>query len=436
MENSPRSLRDACAHPDTLFATPEVDLLRLIYREFTHDIDRLKRAYSIRDGPSSLNTKSPSYVLYQTDYDEVNRTLVGFLSLRWIHLGHYEKFVGSQPLDVQLTRESFAWIREFYNSVIVDADALYALITSIIINDLGKDPQLASDYYDLTGTDISDLNHDAILFKAYEAGLIKSLDNLSIQYKNCLTTGMQLAATFNFGQLAQAENAPACLSGLNLMRGNLRCFQIRFMEQILDIAGAAGHMDCTCAKKLIQPIFESYRNVYDACQSVIAGTCDLRKGYDLILTRRAQSLHEKGFSLLDIKNADNRALLRLLCMGSGTTLDRACLFQETWNSIEKKTRDMLIYTLNLDGLSGEPAVQPTYMPAFFSRIKERLPLMCALRYLARVMNLSEPSNFSVLVVERSLLGVMKRYVEGGQFDKDPTIFDFIDVPEGVVALAK
>jgi hypothetical protein len=30
------------------------------------------------------------------------------------------------------------------------------------------------------------------------------------------------------------------------------------MEQLLDIAGAAGGMGWTCAKKLIQPIFDVY----------------------------------------------------------------------------------------------------------------------------------------------------------------------------------
>ncbi|KAJ6036366.1 hypothetical protein N7540_000645 [Penicillium herquei] len=435
MEYSSQSLRDACVFPDALFSTPQDDLLRMIYCEFTHDIDRLKRAYSIRDEqPTSQTSKSPSYILYQADYDEVNRTLVGFLSLRWIHLGQYENFVGSQPHDAQLMRESFKWIQEFYNEVITDSDALYALITSIIINDLGKDPQLAFDYYEMTGTDIAHLNHDAILLKACQAGLIYSLEKLPTRYKDDLIRGMELGATFNFGQMAQAENVPACLSGLHLMKERPHCFQMRFMEQLLDIAGAAGHMDYTCAKKLIQPIFDSYRNVYDACQSIIAGTSNTRAGYDMILDRRSETLRAVGFRLVDIGNSEDRALMRLLCMGNVVTHDKASLFQKTWDSLDINTRRMLVSTLNMDGRSGEPAIQPTYMPAFLSRIKDERSLTHALCYLARVMTLSEPVDPSVLVVERSLLGVMKKYVERGEFDKDPTILDRFDVPEGVVAV--
>ncbi|KAJ5637474.1 hypothetical protein N7490_007353 [Penicillium lividum] len=428
-------LREACAHPNSLFAAQQDDLLRIIYQEFTTDLDRLKRAYSIRSGqPIYSTTASPSYILYEADYDEVNRTLVGFLSLRWIHRGEYEKFVGSQPPDVRLSRESFEWIREFYNEVIVDADALYALITSIVINDLGKDPQLASDYQQVTGIDIADLNHDAILLKACTVGLVPSLENLTLPYKNDLLRGIELGATFNFGQLAQAENVPACLSGLLLMKDMPRCFQLRFMEQLLDISGAAGHMDSTCAKKLIQPIFDSYRNVYDACQSVIAGTADLREGYDLVLSKRAHFLHAEGFPLLRVEVSDDRALVRLFCMGNVTTLDKASLFKDTWDSLEITVRDALIYALNIDGVSGEPAVQPTYMPAFLSRIGDKVSLTCSLRFLSRVMTRVESVNPSVLVIERSVLSVMKQYVESGEFDKDPTVIDSIDVPEGVVAL--
>ncbi|KAJ5546598.1 hypothetical protein N7494_004183 [Penicillium frequentans] len=431
----PQSLRDACAYPDSLFALPQDDLLRMVYQEFTNDLDRLKRAYSIRScQQTSFTTQSPSYILYQADYDEVNRTLVGFLALRWIHLGEYENFVGSQPPNVRLNREPFEWIREFYSKVIVDADALYTLITSIVINDLGKDPQLASDYQNITGVDIADLNHDAILLKAFTVGLVQSLEKLPVHYKDDLVRGIELGATFNFGQLAQAENVPACLSGLLSMKDTPRSFNFRFMEQLLDISGAAGHMDCTCAKKLIQPIFDSYRNVYDACQSVIAGTSNLREGYDLILSRRAQFLHEKGFPLLHVNDLHHRALVRLLCMGNVTTRDKADMFKDTWDSLETSVRDKLEYALNLDGVSGRPAVQATYMPAFLSQIGDKESLTCAWRYLARLMTLEESIDLSVLVIERSMLSVMKQYVETGKFDKDPTVLESIDVPEGVVAL--
>jgi hypothetical protein len=449
MEDPPTAiprLQAACADPDSLFTLPEETLLRLVYEAFSQDIDRLKRAYSIRGSHlTSPETPSPSQTLYRQEYDEVNRTLVGFLALRWIHTGQYETFVGTQPPELQLSRESFEWIRTFYSKAIVNSNDLFTLITSIIVNDLGKDPQLATDYYSLRGEDISRLNHDAILLKALKAALVPSLSRLPTNRdKTDVVRAMELGASFNFGQLAQAENAPACLSSLLLMKGEERAFKHRFMEQLLDIAGAAGHMDWTCAKKLIQPIFEAYRAVYDASMGVIAGTLSLRGGYDVVLIRRAELLRGKGFRSLDVGDREDRALMRLLCMGGVADLQTAQLYEGVWGSLDDSTRRSLVHALNIDGSTVEPAVQPTYMPALLSHATDGLPtseakaralLTSALRYLAHVMRVTETVDSSAIVIERSLLGVLKKYVESGEFCGDPSILDRADVPDSVVALA-
>ncbi|KAJ5950202.1 uncharacterized protein N7479_008615 [Penicillium vulpinum] len=391
--DSSQSIREVCAVPDSLFARSDEELIQLVYKQFPGEIDRLRRAYSIRDSPwTPPSTPSPSYILYNENSDEANRTLVGLLALRWIHTGQYETFIG-------------------------------------------KDPQLASDCCAKTGVDISTLNHDAILLAACKAGIVPSLDQLPDQDRDDVLRAIELDATFNFGQLAQAENAPACLSSLPRMKGHDRSFRLRFMEQLLDIAGAAGHMDWTGAKKLVQPIFESYRNVYDVCDGVIAGTLTVRSGYDLILIRRAKFLCDKGVRQFQMEqNPEDQALMRLFCMGNMTTQEKALLYEDAWRALEDPVRETLANALNLDGRRSEPAVQPTYMPALLCRIRDVNALVCTLHYLAQVMSTTDIEDPSAVVIERSVYSVLKQFVESDEFKQDPTILERVEVPEGVVAL--
>ncbi|KAL2817179.1 hypothetical protein BJX63DRAFT_441025 [Aspergillus granulosus] len=474
--DQPQSLRTACAHPDTLFATAPETLIRLLYREFPHDINRLRRAYSLRtttDHPSTPSpSPSPSHILFNEVHDEVNRTLTSFLALRWIHLDAYEAFVASQPPETRLTRASFAWLRSFYTQTILNTNtnthvnsnsnsnpdpdpsaALYALITSIITNDLGKDPSLAREYHSATGLPIAHQNHDAILHAACTVdGLLPSLEALPGAYKELVRAGIALGATFNFGQLAQAENAPVALEAVRGLHGwvqsqtqdqvrgqgqgqGTRVLELRFLEQVLDLAGAAGHIDWSCARKLTQPIFESYRDVYDACESVSRGRLGAGGGYDLVLGRRAERLAAlgQGMRVLTVERREDRAVLRLLCMGNVNTVERAELFLRAWWALDEAVRTRLVDALNVHGRKGEPAVQMTYMPALLSRIRDERALRYALRFLGRGMVVTDAVDADAVVIERTVLGVLKRYVESGGFDEDPTVLDRVDVPGGVVA---
>ncbi|KAJ5329939.1 hypothetical protein N7452_010329 [Penicillium brevicompactum] len=431
-----QSLITACETPDFLFARSNEELLHLVHKEFPQEIDRLRRAYSIREGPwDPPSTPSPSYILYKKDFDEVNRTLVGVLALRWIHTDQYETFVASQPGETQLTRASFDWIREYYAQVITNGRSLAALITSIILNDLGKDPQLASDCCAQTGVDISCLNHNAILFEACKAGLLTKLDELPDQDRDDIIRGIELSAIFNFGQLAQAENVPACSTGLLRMEGHGRSFRLRFMEQLINIAGGAGHMDWTCAKKLIDPIFDSHRNVYDACEGIIAGDLTVRSGYDLVLIRRAELLRDNNVRVYHVEDKlEDRALIRLLCMGNVTTAEKAFLYEGAWCALEDPIRETLVKSLNLDGQRSEPAVQPTYIPALLDLIKDENALICTLRYLAQVLSARDVGDPLAVVIERSVYTVLKEVIGSRQFQDDPSILEMVDVPDGVVTL--
>ncbi|KAI0385727.1 hypothetical protein F5Y04DRAFT_244520 [Hypomontagnella monticulosa] len=442
--SSPGSLRDYVAKPQDFFALSDEELLLLIHSQFEPELNRLKCAYSVGGRcDTKPSSKSPSVILYGRDYDEVNRTLTGLLTLKWIYTNRYDLLVANQDEALRLSRESFDWMHDFYQKFVTIPDELFALITSIVVNDIGKDENLASDYEKKTGENIAGLNHDMILLKAVKAGLIGCMDLLPQDYRDDLIRGMELGAEFNFGQLAQAENAPACLVGLAKMRGHSRSFRLRFEEQLLDIAGAAGHLDWAGAKKLTQSNFDAYRTVYDVGMGIIDGL-SLRAGYDLVLQRRLDLLREKGFGPLDLKDADDRALARILCMSSVADRSTAELYNRVWTSLDDDVRGALRISLNIDGSVAEPAVQVTYIPALITQAvdikgpgntesKERA-LRSALRYLCRVMSAPGKPSGPASVIERNVFAILKGVVQSPQFREDPTILETATIPVSLVAL--
>ncbi|KAF3055768.1 hypothetical protein GL218_06869 [Daldinia childiae] len=443
----PRTLREYTTEPAVLFKLSNEKLLSLVRDEFEDELCRLKSAYSV-GGRREVNlfSKSPSAILYGEDYDEVNRTLVGVLTLKWIYNGEYDILVSNQAEALKLSRQSFEWISNFYADSIANPNELYALITSIVVNDIGKDEQLASEYQKKTGENIASMNHDMILLKAVEAGILGCLDRLSAEDKADIMRGMELGAEFNFGQLAQAENAPACLISLEKMKGHARGFRLRFQEQLLDIAGAAGHLDWTCAKKLTQSNFDAYHTVYDAGMGIIEGGLSLRAGYDMVLARRLNLLHEKGFRLLDLNVEDDRAFARLLCMSSVADLATAELYSQVWSSLESQVRISLRKNLNIDGSISQPAVQVTYIPALITQAVDisgpstpedkGRALRSALHYLCRVMSAPDKPDGLVSVIERNVLSIIKEVVQSPQFREDPTILETAPIPESLAAMTE
>lgn len=447
MEQHPSTPRKySIIEAETFFTSTNEDVLRLIYNEFFPELERLKQATSI---PNKLaikpNTPSPSNILYGNgkDFDEINRTLVGVLSLRWLYSRNYEAFVGCQEDSVKLSKESFNWLCQIFEDGLTDPTHLDFLITSMVINDLGKDPQLAVDYRAETGNDISGLNHDMILLKAVEAGLVGCLDRLSSIHKSSLIRGLKLGAEFNFGQLAQAENVPASLAGLLDIPKADSMFDFRFMEQILDISGAAGHSDWTCAKKMTEPICQTYHNSYDVTTGIISGKLGLRAGYDLILVRRGELLHGKGFRTLDVEKPQDRALMRLFCMGGVVEPAIANLYQNAWLSVDETTRDRLTESLNLDGEIGKPAVQATYFPALLSKALDSArsknadgkakTLQSCFRYLQHVLRIDKADMGKITVVERDLQHIVNDVVTNPRFQADPDILDNEQIPGWEVA---
>jgi hypothetical protein len=121
-------------------------------------------------------------------------------------------------------------------------------------------------------------------------------------------------------------------------------------------------------------------------------------------------------------------------MGNVTTKDKALLYEAAWDALDEGTRGKLEKALNFDGAKGEPAVQPTYMPALLGRVHGMDALVCAFRFLCQVMSATDIENPEVVVIERSVYKVLKEVVESEEFQSDPTILEGVDVPEGVAVI--
>ena len=425
---------------------PEDDVILLIRDEFPQELERLKDAYSVKStGVPRPNTPSISERMYDgKNYDEVNRTLLGVLVLRWIILEDYDKFIRNQKPGLALRRESFRWLHNLFWEKLNTPDDAYALVLSMIINDLGKDPNLAADYAKLKGEDISNVNHDMILLHAIEADMVPALDRLTHEHRDVMMDGIRLGAELNFGQLAQAENAPASLAGLEDMRGKDRAFQFRFMEQVLDVSGAKGHEDWTAALVMIEPVFQSYQNVYDVATGIIGGVYSLRQGFDVILSRKLKLLQRAGYQQrFDIRKPADRALLRIFCLGNTNSPENADIFRVAFfETIPEAEREILVHGLNVDGSEEEPAIQPTYTPAMLGKAMgntkhgttdEKVRAIAAmLRYLSKVFKRARTITQGVTVVEREVR-IVDPVVSSEQFKEKPEIVIQEPVPEDQVA---
>jgi len=254
---------------------------------------------------------------------------------------------------------------------------------------------LVHDHFNQENISLHGSNHDTILLEAARAGLVRCLDYLDEPHRANVMLGLELGSELNAGQLAQAENVPVNLSGLLVMQDHEAAFNLKFMEQILDVAGAAGHVFADGCKNLIEPVFQAFKTVLDVSLSIIRKECTLREGYDQVLSKRGSLLEDGGFRHLSVTKPEERALLRLLTMGRAATFERARLFDDAFYDLGQPHKRLLIDGLNIDAIKDdETAVIPYYMPAMIAETlrstrgsgKEQEALTALMRYLARVLH--------------------------------------------------
>ena len=415
------------------------EAILLFGRAFSTDLARLRNAPPAAECRSNQPHPTPSKLIYSTDYDEVNRALVSLLTVKWLLADDYTSFTACQHIPaIKLTRASFTQLRGLLlEAVPAPADTL-TLLASLIINDLGKDPTLST----LLPACSPATNHDEIVYIAAERNLLPTFNTLTSLYPHTrapLLLGLKLGRTLNIAQFAQAENVPVSLQAATLCAGEPHAFNLKFMELLLDVAGAQAHVECR-GSQLIEPVFQNFFSAREALQNLIHSRGTLRSNYDLLLSKRATLLKSQGFRQLSLEPAD-RALLRLLAMARIAEPKGAGVFERAFTTLPAATKDALVAGLSVDGTDDGIAVIPYYMPALFvAGLRNVDPkngeegqvraVQSLMRFLVRVYKGSKPvpGAKECGAVERNV-GFAKETVLGEGFKKDPAVLDGLKIKE-------
>ena len=437
-----------------LFTMSDSEIVKMFGDAFEPEFSRLRNASpTIESSPVKASgafgvfNLSPSQLLFRADYAEVNRTIVGMLALKWIISGDYESFTAYQTPPVKLRQESFDQLRELFFEALKIDEYVYSLIVSMLVNDLGKDPSLRSDIAPLIEQYgyPAHPNHDMVVYIASVHGGIPLINEFEgRQTLADLQLGLRFGSELNMGQLAQAENIPGSMEkAMAMMDGHRQAFDLKFMELILDVAGAAGHDDARCAKAMVEPVFQTYMTTRQALLDILDGKANLEGGYNYILDQRGQLLQQLGFQSLSVEIPAERALLRLLTMSRTATKQQAELVADGFLRLPANVRQALIDGLSVTGLNDGTAILPYYMPALFAEtIKatktagteiKLVALTCLMHFLARVYRGTKPMPGQPGRVVEYDVSFAKSVIQSSDFLFDPKILDGIKLPDSTLS---
>jgi hypothetical protein len=417
---------------------PDEQVVELLYHAFMPEFDRLRKvSQHVEQGSGPLvgnlgdGDLSPSKLIFGEDFPEVNRTVVGILALKWLLAGDYDSFTAYQPEEVRLRQATFQAFHDRALPALKKPDDVMALIVSLILGDLGKDPGLERKVSERLGEEV---NHDEVLDKAIEFGWISGpLGLLSDTGRNNVIKGVKLGAKLNIPQMTQGENVPGSLQGIFELQGDEQAYNLKYLESMFDVAGAGGHLDPRGAVRMIEPVCQSFLLAYPVLKQVMAGTLTVRDAYDEVLQYRARILVEQGFRQLSTDNSHERALLRLCAMGRVAEKPLADLFDHAFSTLPRPIRDTLTDGLSVDGYQDGEAVILYYMPGLFAEAlrvarkeledKQIRVLQSLMRVMGRAYHGSRPIHgTSGSIVERDMFPALK-IIRGHSFIEDPTILD-------------
>jgi len=298
--------------------------------------------------------------IFNKSHPEFDRTIAGILVLKWFLNDNYEKLVSVQKPEVKLTRARFDEIRAYIKKVVHNEESLDAMITSMVINDLGKVTKISLETKKQTG--VNSVDHDVVLLAALngKSSVSSSFDKLSKHYKTVIMKGLE--AKFNLGQFVQAENVAASLDGMKSLVGDQESLDFFLVHALIDIAGVAGHKTQDGSMLLTEPLATSFYNGIEALRGFGQGKSSAQV-YDYFLAMKGRTLG------LSIDTPENKTAIRLATMLGLTKADDAALVIQALKHLPDNTRAILNREMNLYGTNDGEAILIYYAPAIISNIR-------------------------------------------------------------------
>lgn len=297
----------------------------------------------------------------KNDLIEFNRTAVGILTLDWILKGDYEAFTACQKPKDKLSKESFDQLQKYTRKILPDEEAVDAMVTYIVINDLGKISSVVDNLEQKLG--LQEVDHDKVLLAGLETHpeISPSYQSLSSRYKELIKNGLR--AKFSIAQFIQGENTPANLNGLSGLDQESLDFYL--LHAVTDMAGAAGQFVQNGSAVMTEPTYQGFRSSIESLEGIAKGHSPVQV-YDNYLESRAKKIN------LDIQNPTQRAATRLSCMLRISESEKAREVQDALTSLPENTRAILEKELNKTGVDDGYATLLYYSPALLLNIRTAL----------------------------------------------------------------
>jgi len=314
--------------------------------------------------------------------------------LQWIVNDDYDSFTQCQPESRKLSRESFGRLRERFLRAHPSDDLVAFQRNYLCVHDLGKTlavRQLAVAH----GIKHSDHDHRlALLLESDQKKLFPTFGAIPEPLQAVALASLR--TPLNLGQLLQGE------CGASALRTKDHAdFILGLWHSILDILGAAAHVDPRGSVVCIQPFFESLESTLDALVDSDWSSMGSEELYLKILRQRGRQF---GWQ---VETAEDAVLTRLAAMARANR-ETAERVKAALSSLPGSVKETLIRELTP---RAEGEVLLYYAPAVLQRAgPEGMPTMLTLfaRTLdaARAILASQAATAEPLVVNVKALADM------------------------------